>query len=98
MVLDMAKLTKTQMELLREAAADRYGIAGFQHGYYTRRRNGCFGGRKMDAMKGLVAAGLATPRETYYSIHHGRGFDSDCHSADVSFYITDAGRAALEKF
>ena len=91
------KLNVTQIALLKEAAEDRYGIAGFQHGYYTRRKNARFGDRKMSAMKGLIKAGLATHRETYRSIYHGRGFDSDCHSADISFFITDAGREALNK-
>jgi len=91
----MAKLTVTQIDLLKEAARNPDGIAGFQHGCWSGGRKGAFGGRKLDAMKALIKAGLAIHRDTHRSIIYGRWNCATCHSADISFYITDAGRAAV---
>ena len=89
------KLTATQTELLKYAARNRDGIGGFQRGYWTGGRKGSFGSRASRAYEGLLRAGLATHRDSYRSIFYGKWRCADCHSTDVSFYITDAGRAAI---
>jgi hypothetical protein len=90
------KLTKTQIALLQEAARNSEGIAGFQHGFYAGRKGTpTFGDRNFRAYKGLIKLGLATHRNHLSSSHPLVGNTTTCHSTDTSFYITDAGRAAI---
>jgi hypothetical protein len=92
----MAKLNKTQIELLTDAVNHSRGLVCVISGYITSRRNGAYGTRKSAAGHALVNAGLLVvvcPRvTTSHPLCHGFGSDI---GGETTYQITDAGRAAL---
>ncbi|MEN9704933.1 MAG: hypothetical protein RLZZ393_812 [Pseudomonadota bacterium] len=92
----MAKLNKTQIELLTDAVRHSRGLVCVISGYITSRRNGAYGTRKSAAGRALREAGYLVIVQPYVSTRHPL-----CHrmgsdiGGETTYQITDAGRAAL---
>lgn len=97
----MAKLTKTQTKMLREAADHVYGRTVAETGFITTHRirydgrETGYGSRRRDAGKALVDAGLMRLVSSYAHVSPTLCRFGSHHSTEFVFEITDAGRAAL---
>lgn len=92
----MIKLTQTQIVLLERASRKPSGTLYAMTWYSTSAlRSGTHGGRARDALKGLVAKGLADG----YKAESNHGPNSDgwgsTHATEFTAKITPAGRIAL---
>lgn len=92
----MAKLNKTQIELLISANRHSRGLVSVVSGYITSRRKGQYGVRKAEAGRALREAGYFVIVQPYVSRSHplAHRFGSDV-GGETTYQITDAGRAVL---
>lgn len=90
------KLTKTQIALLREAAASRHGWVSRVRMFQTGGAAKAVGYRDADAANKLIDAGLLLHKGSHRSQEHRPGRIMVRHYVETSYAITDAGREALQ--
>ena len=92
----MARLNKTQIELMTYAIRNSRGLVSVVSGYITSRRKGAYGVRKSEAGRALREAGYFVVVQPYVSTSRplAHRFGSDV-GGETTYQITEAGRAAL---
>lgn len=89
------KLTKTQINLLREAAKSHHGIVSHVRMFQTSGAKKSVGYRATDAALSLIDAGFLVFVGSHRSQEHRPGRIMVRHYVESSYAITDAGRAAI---
>ena len=87
------KLTKTERVMLEEGARRGGGDIYATMWYTTHTKAGLQGVRSVDAIKSLVAKGLATDLRHYS--HQDCGHRNTTNTTSFAAKITDAGRQAV---
>jgi hypothetical protein len=91
----MAKLTKTQIALLKRAAFNPDNRVSVLSGVVTSRKHGAYGTRERDAAASLRDLGFLVYVRGYHTTHHLSHRQGSDIGSDTVWQVTDAGRRAL---